>query len=112
MLIPLRADGSSCRYPDPTTTLSTSCHKRPVPHSEYGSAAGSLGYVTELGATSMSDALAGWGTLDPTSVSYDDVQSLGDTVIGNAIRRALAHSSAGAHDPDSANPIAVHDSYL
>lgn len=59
----------------------------------------------------MSDALAGWGTLDPTAVSNDGVQSVEDTVIGHAIRRALAHTSAGAHDPDAAT-IAVHDSYL
>jgi hypothetical protein len=60
----------------------------------------------------MSDALAGIGTLDLTLVSHDDVQALGDSVIGHALRRALGLTSPGAQDPDSVNPIAAHDSYV
>lgn len=61
----------------------------------------------------MSDATADVSALDLTSIGNADISALGDSVIGHALRRALALAPPGdgALDADS-EPIASHDSYV
>lgn len=60
----------------------------------------------------MSDMLVDNDVLDLAAIGPSDVAALGDTVLGHALRRLLALSSPAAADPDGADPIAAHDSYV
>jgi hypothetical protein len=48
--------------------------------------------------------------LDLTAIGSCDVTALGDTVLGHALRRLISLSAKA--DPDTADPIAAHDSYV
>jgi FXSXX-COOH protein len=60
----------------------------------------------------MSDTRVDIDAVDLTAIRLSDVTALGDTVLGHALRRLLALSPSAATDPDRANPIAAHDSYV
>jgi hypothetical protein len=60
----------------------------------------------------MRDTLVDIDALDLSAVGSGDVTALGDTVLGHALRRLLAPGPSAAADPDQADPIAVHDSYV
>ena len=60
----------------------------------------------------MSDSLVDIDALDLSAIELGDVRALGDTVLGHALRRLLALRPSATADPDTGDPIAVHDSYV
>jgi hypothetical protein len=60
----------------------------------------------------MRDTRADIDALDLSAIGPGDVMVLGDTVLGHALRRLLALDPSPAADPDQADPIAAHDSYV
>jgi hypothetical protein len=59
----------------------------------------------------MSDDAIDIGGLDLTGLAAANVATLGDSVLGHALRRALAASEAN-RDPGAVEPIAAHDSHV
>jgi hypothetical protein len=59
----------------------------------------------------MSDNPTDIAALDVATLSDGDVDALGDSALGHAVRWILALGDAG-RGPSAVDPIAVHDSHV